>query len=66
MENNVISLIQQQTEQTFSNSVNATKENNDIMMTTAQETQQSIPSQEDQNTSTLNNIGLEVQRQGGV
>lgn len=66
MENNVISLIQQQTEQTFNNSVNATKENNDIMMTTAQETQQSIPSTEDQNTSTLNNIGLEVQRQGGV
>jgi len=61
MEKNVMSLIQQQTEQTFTNTSSSGN-----IDTVIRETQQSAPSQEEQNASMLNNIGLEVQRQGGI
>lgn len=65
MEKNVMSLIQQQAEKIFSTQTNSSP-NVDVVPSLEEDLKKSIPNEEEQNASMLNNIGLEIQRQGGI
>lgn len=65
MEKNVMSLIQQQAEKIFSIQTNSSP-NVDVVPSLKEDLKKSMPNEEEQNASMLNNIGLEIQRQGGI